>query len=147
MSDYEHQIRLATFDWLRRAVEWHGDILSRNLLSKGFEFKGERIPLVAPQGIFKPKSCEIPLTITTTTGGPYDDSFDENGLLSYRYRGTDPQHRDNRGLREALLNGIPLAYFHGVVPGKYLVVCPVFIVGDDPGQLTFTVAADEYLSI
>jgi putative restriction endonuclease len=67
--------------------------------------------------------------------------------LAYRYRGTDPDHWDNRGLRRAMLDGIPLAYFHGVVPGKYLAVWPVYIVGDDPGNLTFTVAADDHIAI
>jgi len=38
---------------------------------------------------------------------------------------------------------VPLIYLHGVAKGKYLVVWPVFIVGDDPGSLTFTVAADD----
>ena len=38
---------------------------------------------------------------------------------------------------------IPLIYFHGVVPGKYLAVWPVYIVGDIPGQHTFRVAADD----
>jgi putative restriction endonuclease len=147
MTDHDHQIRIATFEWLTRAVERHGDILTRTLLSRGFDFRGERVPLVAPQGIFKPRSCEVPLTITTTANSPYDDSFDENGLLAYRYRGTDPDHWDNRGLRRAMLDGIPLAYFHGVVPGKYLAVWPVYIVGDDPGNLTFTVAADDHIAI
>ena len=36
------------------------------LLQQGFEFQGQRIPLVAPQGIFKPKILELPISITTT---------------------------------------------------------------------------------
>jgi putative restriction endonuclease len=38
---------------------------------------------------------------------------------------------------------IPLVYFHGLVPGRYLAIWPVYIVGDDPQQLTFTVAVDD----
>lgn len=38
---------------------------------------------------------------------------------------------------------IPLVYFHGIVPGRYIASWPVYIVGDDPGALTFTVAVDE----
>src|SRR4051794_4387971 len=30
---------------------------------------------------------------------PYDDQLSDDGLLLYRYRGTDPNHRDNAGLR------------------------------------------------
>jgi putative restriction endonuclease len=42
----------------------------------------------------------------------------------------------------ALFRKTPLVYFHGIVPGKYLAVWPVFIVGDDPDKLTFKVAVD-----
>lgn len=38
---------------------------------------------------------------------------------------------------------LPLAYFHGIVPGRYLAVWPVFVVGDDPNGLTFTIAVDD----
>ena len=38
---------------------------------------------------------------------------------------------------------IPLIYFHGVVPGRYMASWPIFIVGDDPQALTFTVAVDD----
>lgn len=135
---------MKAFDWLREQVEYHGEILPRDLLMGGFEFQGERIVLVAPQGIFKPRQLELPLSITTAPHGPYDDSFGPDGLLRYKYRGTDPGHRDNRGLRAAMFKEVPLIYFHGIVPGKYLPVWPVYIVGDDPGSLTFTVAADDY---
>ncbi len=38
---------------------------------------------------------------------------------------------------------LPLVYFHGLVPGKYLATWPVFVVGDDPASLTFSVAVDD----
>jgi putative restriction endonuclease len=38
---------------------------------------------------------------------------------------------------------LPLVYIHGVVPGKYLVTWPVFVVEDDPENLTFSVAVDD----
>jgi putative restriction endonuclease len=43
----------------------------------------------------------------------------------------------------AFFRKAPLIYFHGVVPGKYLAVWPVFIVADDPQGLTFKVAVDD----
>jgi len=126
----------------------HGEVLPRTLLEQGFEFEGKRVPLVAPQGIFKPQILpEMPLSITTAPSGPYDDSFGEDGLLLYRYRGTDPHHRDNEGLRAAMRNQVPLIYFHGVVPGKYLAVWPVFVVGDYPDEFSFEVAADDAMYI
>jgi len=143
----DSQIRMAAFDWLAEQVKRYDDVLPRILLAKGFTFHSDRIPLVSPQGIFKPKQMEYPLTITTTAEGPYEDSFDHNDLLLYKYRGTDPRHRDNVGLRNAMKNDIPLIYFHGIVPGKYLAVWPVYIVGDDQGSLSFKVAADNQISI
>ncbi len=112
-------------------VESFGDVLPRLILAQGFVFKGTRVPLLGPQGIFKPKVLtEIPLSITTSPKGPYDDSFASDGYLLYRYRGTDPQHHENVGLRKAGVKDTPLIYFHGVVPGKYLAVYPVFIAAD-----------------
>lgn len=143
----DKEIRIAAFNWLSEQTQKFGDVLPRTLLQKGFKFRDRKIPLVSPKGIFKPKIMEIPLTITTSPKGPYEDSFNDENLLLYKYRGTDPRHSDNVGLRKAMQNEIPLIYFHGIKPGKYLTVWPVFIVGDDPSSLTFTVAADNQLKL
>ena len=110
---------------------------------------GQRIILVGPQGIFKPTQIRyFPLSITTTTKGPYRDAFStRDEFLLYRYRGTDPNFHENRKLRETIGQNIPLIYFHSTVPGKYLAIWPVFIVGDNPADLTFTVAADDALQL
>ena len=139
----DHDVRLAAFDWLAKQVDLHGDVLEWSLLLRGFVHGDHQIRLIGPQGIFKPRSMELPLTIYTSPNSPYDDSFGPDGLLRYRYRGTDPQHRDNVGLREAMSSRVPLAYFHGVISGKYLAVWPVFIVADDPKGLSFAVAVDD----
>jgi putative restriction endonuclease len=118
-------------------------VIPRPILAKGFDFEGARIALIGPQGIFKPGVMEVPLSITTAPNGPYDDAFGRDGLLSYKYRGIDPEHRDNRGLRFAMQEGLPLVYLHGLLPGKYVATWPVFIVGDRPGSLSFSVAVDD----
>ena len=141
MSD--QAVRLAAFDWLARQVGFHGDVLPWSLLLRGFEHEGQRVPMLSQQGIFKPRVMDLPLSLRTSVGGPYDDGVGLGGLLRYRYRGDDPRHRENRGLREAMEKGIPLVYFLGVAKGKYLAVWPVFIVGDDPGALTFSVQVDD----
>ena len=72
----EEIIRLTAFKWLEDQVRIHGDVLPRKLLEQGFEFRGQKITLVGPQGIWKPKIFEqIPISITTVAGGPYDDVF------------------------------------------------------------------------
>jgi len=147
-KDLDRRLRIAAFAWLSEEVNIHGDVLPRTTLAQGFVFEGQRISLVSPEGIFKPKILpEYPISITTTTSGHYDDGFTPEGLLLYRYRGTDPRHRANVGLRNAMLHNIPLIYFHSVVPGKYLAAWPVYIVGDDPNKLTFTVAVDDYKTV
>lgn len=144
----EDQTRIAAFQWLKKQTELYGDVLPRALLEKGFEFHGQQVTLVGPSGIWKPRMFErIPLSITTVYEGPYEDSFTEEGFLNYRYRGIDPFHRDNIGLREAMKKQVPLIYFHSIVTGKYLAVWPVFIIQDSPESLQFTVAADELSSV
>jgi len=144
LSNLDAEVRLATFDWLSQLIEIHGDVLPRQVLAQGFNFKGARVPLLGPQGIFKPKILpEIPISITTSPKGPYDDSFSADGFLLYKYRGTNPNHHENVRLRKAFSRKTPLIYFHGVVPGKYLAVWPIFIVGDLIDQLTFQIAVDD----
>jgi putative restriction endonuclease len=148
-TERDRLIRLEAFDYLRRLEELHGDVLPIEPLRQGFEFEGQRVPLVGPQGIFKPAALpDMPISITTTpeVAGrprPYDDEVGPDGYLRYRYRGRDPQHADNVGLRKALSRQVPLVYFHGLVPGRYIAQWPVYVMGDDPASLTFTVAMDD----
>jgi putative restriction endonuclease len=145
------EIRLAAFKFLEEQSRLSTDdgALRRTILERGFVYDGDRVPLMGPQGIFKPRLLsEIPISITTVPlvdgeDRPYNDTVGPDGLLRYRYRGTNPSHHENVGLRLAMQRQTPLIYFHGVVPGLYMPEWPVYIVGDDPGQLTFTVSVDE----
>jgi putative restriction endonuclease len=105
--DTDMMIRTKAFDWLAGQVDVHGDVLPRTLLQAGFEFQGQRVPLISPQGIFKPKIMELPLSITTSFTSPYGDEYGTEGFLHYRYRGTNPDHRDNVGLRKVFVR-VPL---------------------------------------
>jgi putative restriction endonuclease len=155
IADRDAAIRLRAFDFLSDQRRRFGDApLPRTILERGFDFEGTRVPLIAPQGIFKPAVLpEIPLTITTAPPverreRPYDDGFIDGGFLRYRYRGTDPRdrdHRDNVGLRLAMQRQAPLIYLHGIVQGLYEPAWPVFIVEDHPDTLTFIVAIDDQI--
>ena len=147
-SSLDTQVRLAAFAFLEKQTQIHGDVLPRTVLAQGFNFNGERVPLISPQGIFTPRLMNLPLTFCTVPPQmgkkrPYDDELGENGIIRYRYRGNNPDHRDNAGLRKCRETRLPLVYLFGVVPGEYLPVWPVFIVGDDPRNLTFNVAVDD----
>ena len=139
--DLSQRVRLASFTFLEEQTKLHGETLPRAVLAQGFEFDGCRVPLLGPEGIFKPAILpSIPLSITTAPPNdrkprPYDDEFDPSGLLRYRDRGrdaSDVNHPDNVGLREAMRRQIPLVYFHGVVPSRYMASWPVYIAGDEP---------------
>jgi putative restriction endonuclease len=149
-NDIDAAVRTAAFGFLDAETRRAGtDVLPHVLLKQGFAFEGRRVPIVGPQGIFKPAALpEMPLSITTVPveegrEPPYRDMVGSDGLLRYCYRGTDPTHRDNVGLRLAWRRQVPLVYCHGVVPGRYCVVWPVYIVGDSPADLTFTVSVDD----
>jgi len=113
-ADVDSRVRLAAFRFLEEQVQFHGEVLPWAVLHRGFEFEGRRVPLVGPQGIFKPAVLsEMPLTITTVPvemgqPRPYDDELSDDGLLLYRYRGTDQNHRDNASLRLAMQRQAPL---------------------------------------
>ncbi len=138
----DESIRLAAFNWLKEQTDIYGDVLPRKLLATGFNYFGERVTLVGPKGIWKPKNMKLPISITTVLDGRYSDST-TGGLLNYKYRGTDPYHPDNTGLRYLMTNNIPLIFFHNIFKGKYMVTFPVYILKDNLQDLSFTVAVDD----
>lgn len=143
IGDRDWRGRLATFQWLADSGAPDAE-LTRTTLERGFDLNGVRISLVGPSGIWKPSGFDLPLSITTIPSGPYPDRVDDTtNRLRYSYRGVDPNHRDNAGLRRALERNVPLVYFYRTDPGRYLATFPVFIVGDDPKQLAFWVKVDE----
>lgn len=146
--DSDRRVRIAAFQWLGGLKAVHGDVLPRELLEQGFSHDGKRVPIVGPQGIFKPAATLYPLSITTIPGSVYDDDLrDGDSVIHYRYRGKDPNHHENVGLREAMLKQIPLVYCYRVMPGRYTVSFPVFIISDSPAHLTFKVQQDDDVAL
>ena len=154
MSDNEQDtlIRMAAFEQVRRLGEIH-DHLTATELKPGFVFNGERIPLMNPQrGIFKPHQMRFLLSIKTVFPKPggkvwYDDQrdvhrqiFEGDETIDYAFMGQDPDAADNRWLREACENRIPIIYFLGIAPGRYKAVLPAFISGWDAKALKARVA-------
>src|SRR3989454_2526462 len=152
IDDRDAAFRFRAFHFLTDQRRRFGEAsIPRSVLERGFDFGGVRVPLIGPQGIFKPAILpKLPLPITTAPPvehreRPYDDGFIDNGFLHYRYRGTDPSHRDNVGLRTAMQRQTPLIYLHGIVQGLYEAAWPVFIVEDHPETLSFVVAIDDQI--
>jgi putative restriction endonuclease len=149
MSDtaLDAAMRMTAFEHVRRLGEIH-DHLTAAELKPGFVFGGKRIPLVNPQrGIFKPQPMQFLLSIKTVFPKPggkvwYDDQrevhrqiFEGDETIDYAFMGKDPNAADNRWLREAFENRIPIIYFLGIAPGRYQAMLPAFISGWDSGAL------------
>lgn len=137
------RMRSAAFEHLRRLNATH-DYLSSQQLAEGFFFEGNRIPLVNPQrGIFKPRQMEHLLSIRTVFPKPgakiwYDDQrhvhrqiYQSEDLVEYAFMGTNPDAADNRWPREACEQKIPIIYFIGIAPGRFLAQVPAFIAAWD----------------
>jgi|SRR6185312_1851917 len=130
-SDLDAAIRSAAFERVRRLNQICTHLTSAEL-SPGFEFDGQRIPLINPRrGIFKPRQMRYLLSIKTVYPSPgrrvwYDDQkevhrqiFDGDETIDYAFMGEKPDAADNRWLREAMENRIPVIYFLGIAPGRY----------------------------
>jgi putative restriction endonuclease len=102
-DDRDAAVRLRAFEFLRELRQRLGEAsIPRSILERGFDLEGVRVPLIGPQGIFKPAILpEVPLTITTTApvehrDRPYDDGFVPGGFLRYR-RSPEAEPRLPRG--------------------------------------------------
>ena len=132
--------------WLSQRTNDGADPLTSEEI-KEFRFRGEPLPLMDMQrGIRKPAVLEAALSFRTVyrpegEERPYEDAVGPDGLIRYKYRGTDPEHSENRALRVAMERQLPLIWFFGVGPGAYLPTFPVYIVGEEPDQLQFVVDA------
>jgi putative restriction endonuclease len=160
-------LRTAAFERVRTLCEIH-DHLTAQQLGEGFIVDGQRYALVNPRrGIFKPARMRFLLSINTVfpkTGNRvwYDDQrdvhrqiFDGDQMVDYAFMGDNPDSADNRWLREAFENQIPIIYFLGIAPGRYQAILPAFIGGWDrsskrariafglPGQNSLTPPATE----
>jgi putative restriction endonuclease len=115
---------------------------------EGVTVGGLRVPIWNYQkGIFKSEILGkngAALSVQTSVKSPYDDVHDADaGQIVYKYRGTDPKHPDNVALRNAMLQQVPIIYLVAVDPGFYDAVLPVYVAGDDPSSLQFTLVADQ----
>jgi hypothetical protein len=61
-------------------------------------------------------------------------------VVDYAFMGTDPNSPDDRWLRDAMQQQIPVIYFLGTSPGWYQPIIPTFIVGWHPERLRVDLA-------
>ena len=153
--DTDAALRAAAFAEVRRLVQLGGTLNSRDL-ARGFDYQGNRIPLVNPQrGIFKPRQMRRLLSIRTVFPRAgrrvwYDDQrevlrqFDEGDeTVDYAFMGNNADAPDNRWLRDAMLQRTPIIYFLGIAPATYQVILPTFIEDFDASALKVRLAFGE----
>src|ERR1700739_4460111 len=114
-TNRDAQLRQAAFNHVDRLATIRGSVLDSADPAGGFEFGGERFPLINPQrGIFKPRQMSGLLSIRTVfprRGGRvwYDDPREAHQPIyagddgvDYAFMGTDSNSPDNRWLRHAM---------------------------------------------
>ena len=137
-------IRTAVFQFLAERTNGGDDAISWESLQNGCVVGGERVTIIGQKGIWKSKQMDLPISISTApekTGRPkpYDDEITEEGLLSYRYEGTDSSGYRNQWLRQCMEQGKGLVYLHGVSRGWYQATWPVYVIEDHPADLSVRV--------
>lgn len=148
-------IRRAAFDHLRMLSSGR-DYVTSEELARGFEFNGERIPLVNPRrGIFKPRQMKYLLSIRTVFPKPgnkiwYDDQrkvhqalYRSEEFVDYAFMGTNPEAAENRWLREAYEERTPVVYLIGVAPGRFLPALPSYVAAWSKSLLTARIGFGE----
>ncbi|HEU5156758.1 MAG TPA: HNH endonuclease [Streptosporangiaceae bacterium] len=147
-DELDQRVRAAAMVWLDRRCTADNPLVRRDELM-AFQFEGRRLGLIDQnRGIRKPRALLAALSILTTYTParrrvPYEDAPGPDGLLRYKYRGTDPSQPDNVALRRAYELRVPLIWFYGIEAGLYLPRYPVWLVADEPEQLQFVVALNE----
>lgn len=144
-DEMDLQLRREAMAWLA-ALSSDGDRFLSSEEIGDFRFAGQPFALMDRQrGIRKPAVLSAALSIRTTfrpegAPRPYDDRQREDGLITYKWRGTDADHPENRGLRAAFERRLPLIWFVGLAPSYYQPVFPVFIVEEQRQQHQFVLS-------
>lgn len=144
----EGEIRGALFRHLDDLLSQNPSGLLTSAQINTFSFRGRAVRLVVQQGICKPSGLDAALTIRTTYTAPdderlYHDELGPDGLVRYKYHGEDPASWDNRSLRVAMAQSLPLVYFVGAARGVYIAQYPVWVRAEDRDRHEFAIAVDE----
>lgn len=144
---WQDDLRREAMRWLTiRTNDGSNSITSQELLD--FEFRGEPFRLMDAQaGIRKPRGWSAALSIRTVytpegSSRPYDDRVGSDGLVRYKWRGLDPNQADNRALREAMQQRVPLIWFFGVGTAIYQPIFPVYLLWEEPDLHQFAIDPD-----
>jgi putative restriction endonuclease len=111
------------------ATEFGGALTYNQLMN--FEIDGQRIALVGQRGIINPQLFDATLTVTSAAEGPYDDHFDENGILRYKFEAGDPRAGSNRKMLVAMETRTPIILFERPISNLYVPYVAAFLLKAD----------------
>ena len=141
-------VRRAALRWLDDERARGHEIWSQSELAS-FTFQGERVPLVdAHRTLLIPAGWTAALSMRTVFRSldaerRYEDGIGPDGLYRYGWRHDDPDHAENRGLRDAMHQHLPLIWLYPVAVGKYLALDPVYLLDEEPEYRRWVVALGE----
>lgn len=130
-DERDDELRMQCFlalDALR--AQFGSELPYKGVLDRGFEYGGQRVPFFnAMKGIFRAVAQRGPaaLALMTSAKSPYDDEQTDEGFW-YAFRDGAEELADNRALRAALADQVPLVYYVGVRPGWYEPIYPCWVV-------------------
>lgn len=67
MNQSDQDIRLQAMLWLKEQNRKNGEILPRQILTQGFDYRGQNITLIGSRGIWYPKGFDMPISMPPTT--------------------------------------------------------------------------------
>jgi len=146
-TDFDSRLRREAMAWLTVRTNDGADSISSEELRE-FAIDGRRFLLMDRQrGIRKPAELSAALSIRTVYAPsaekrPYDDDVGEDGLLRYKWRGDDAGQAENRALRAAMEQRVPLIWFFGVGQARYQPIFPIFLVAEERDHHQFVVDLD-----
>lgn len=146
-GNFQNRVRREAMTWLTIRTNDGLDSISTADLDD-FMIDGEPFRLKdRQQGIRKPLNWSAALSIQTVYRAegqerPYEDQVGSDGLLRYKWRGEDPNHYVNVGLREAMRQRVPLIWFFGVGVAMWRPVYPIYVLAEEAAQHQFVVDPD-----
>jgi putative restriction endonuclease len=123
-----------------------GPELPYTALSTGFAFRGRKVPFLnRAYGIYRATAQQGPAALSINSAFAqkrYQDTGTDDGV-EYRYQDGPVDNHFNRWLREAHNLQVPLVYFIGTRPNRYVAQYPAFVERDWPERRTVLISFGE----
>lgn len=142
----EREFRQELIERVNRAANQHGAFSRDELLRFDIGRPDPFAVIDYSRGIRNPQSLSATLSVVSSPDGPYQDLPQDGGLMMYRYRDGSIDG-DNRKLRVAYEDRLPIILFLKPEANYYVPIAPVYVVADDPVNRVFTLALNEVAEV